>query len=265
MINVYAWPPVGVVGHEWTEEAPIQRSRSLITGKDYLSAYARKRRVVTLNVSSLAKSRSGAGYSEMLKRLLDGGINAVRLKSYPINWWLDAQQLDPFRRSEGFLEWDASTGYEFNWISQEPSVYVADKPLTWYSGEYISGYTRQFGDYYRVVCGTFNLEEGTIVARPGDFVTVYEPTEEGVVEHTTQVLKEAVVDRNGDTTLIVLDEIPELNDVRIDVGASATGVFRPVELPRSMQGLGSDWQYKWAFKEVFADEVGGFTEIDPWT
>lgn len=265
MIDVYAWPPVGVVGHEWTEEAPIQRSRSLITGKDYLSAYARKRRIVTLNVSALAKSRSGAGYSEMLKRLLDGGLNAVRLNSYPVNWWLDAMALDPFRRSDGILEWEQESTAALNWIAANEIIYAADQPITWYEGDYLTGAVDSSGDYYRVSCGTFNLPEGTLIARPGDFLTVYEETTEGVVPHTAQVLREALVDGNGNAYIFVLDALPLVRNVRVSVGSSATGVFRPVEMPRSMQGLSDDWQYKWSFKEVFADEVGGFTEIDPWT
>lgn len=100
MPNVYAWPPVGVVGHEWTEHAPVNRSRSILTGRRYVSAAQRKRRLAALNVSALARGRSGAGYMEVLKRLLAGGENLVRLNSYPVNWWLDTQRLARLRLSD---------------------------------------------------------------------------------------------------------------------------------------------------------------------
>lgn len=43
-----------------------------------------------MTVSALSGDRSGAGYVEMLKRFLDGGVHAVRLYSKPINWWMDS-------------------------------------------------------------------------------------------------------------------------------------------------------------------------------
>ncbi|WP_190305699.1 hypothetical protein [Roseicitreum antarcticum] len=43
-----------------------------------------------MSISALSGARDGAGYSESLKRLLDGGINLVRLTSPAVNWHLDA-------------------------------------------------------------------------------------------------------------------------------------------------------------------------------
>ena len=51
MVNVYAWPPVGVVARNWTMELPTSRSRSIITGQDYVSAAQRRRRVASLDVT----------------------------------------------------------------------------------------------------------------------------------------------------------------------------------------------------------------------
>lgn len=252
MINVYAWPPVGVVGTEWTEEAPVQTSRSMLTGKDYVSAYSRKRKLVTLNVSALSLNRSGAGYSEVLKRLLDGGVNAVRLNSYPVNWWLDAQTLDPERQSQ-LLEWTSSS-QPLDWES-------SDLPLSWYSGKVIFGTITSSGGYQTIA--VTDLPPNTIVARPAEYVTVYENGGD-LTGATAQVLREARSDANGNATIFLLDNLPAWGTVRVNVGASATGAFRPIEMPRAIQPLSGNWNYTWKFREVFADEVGGFTEVDPW-
>lgn len=255
MINVYAWPPVGVVGSEWTEEAPVQRSRSIITGKDYISAYARKRRVVTLEVSSLSLNRSGAGYCEMLKRLLQGGVHAVRLNSAPVNWHLDAQKLDPIRRSERVL-WQAEDA-PLHWTGQAPPA--PQTPLFWYTGTFITGAISVDGDFYRVTCD--GLPPNMLIARPGDFITVYN----GAEEVTAQLLQEATTNADGVVSLRTLDPLPLLPAAQVSIGASDTGVFRPVELPRAVQPLGQNWTYTWRFREIFADEVDGFKEVNPWS
>lgn len=252
MINVYAWPPVGVVGTEWTEEAPVQRSRSILTGKDYVSAYARKRRKVTLTVSALSLNRSGAGYSEMLKRYLDGGIHAVRLNSYPINWWQDASVLDPDRRSD-YLFWE-NAGQDIDWTNN-------DLPLYWFTGPILVGdVTGSAGSRVLTVGG---LPPNTIIARPGDFVTIYQAitVPEG---QQAQIISESKTDADGVAVIRTFEDLNLGSDVRVSIGSSATGVFRAEKMPRAVQPLNSNWTYTWQFREIFEDEVGGFTEVDPW-
>jgi hypothetical protein len=89
MTNVYAWPPVGYVESEWTVVDPISVSESLITGAVRESAASRSRRHVTLTVTGLGNTGSNAGYMEMLKRFLAGGIHRIRLDSFPITHHLD--------------------------------------------------------------------------------------------------------------------------------------------------------------------------------
>jgi len=84
--HVYAWPPVGTIGTEWTEVAPIGRSETEPNGPIYQSATERPKRAATLVVSALSAGKNGAGYCEVLKRYLSGGIHYVRLNSRPINW-----------------------------------------------------------------------------------------------------------------------------------------------------------------------------------
>lgn len=47
--------------------------------------------------------------------------------------------------------------------------------------------------------------------------------------------------------------------------AQETAVFRPESIPTAPQTPGADFIFRWSFREVFADEVGGFVDIDPWT
>jgi hypothetical protein len=84
VVNVIAFPPVGRLSHEWSEEAPLAASRSVLTGARFVSASQRKRRLCSVTVSSLGRGGAGAGYMEVLKRLLAGGEHLVRLESLPI-------------------------------------------------------------------------------------------------------------------------------------------------------------------------------------
>lgn len=219
MPNVYAWPPVGVTGHEWTEEAPVNTSRSLLTGARFVSAAQRKRRLVTMNVSSLARGRSGAGYVEVLKRLLAGGENLVRLHSYPINSWGDAVLYT------GTLGATAGTSGGFEILT-------------------VTG-----------------LPPETLVARPGTFLTYYSPPEE-LVGETVMVMTEAMSDESGIAVIRLMSGLA--GSGRVEIGTRDTGVFEAVDMPRAVQPVAGDWSYQCSFREVFADEVGALTEVDPW-
>lgn len=244
MINVYAWPPVGHVGSEWTEEHPIQVSRSIVTGADYTSEALRKRRLVSLEVSSLSMDRDGAGKMEVLKRFLKGGVNAVRLYSQPINWHLD--YLDTSDRAATLLEWESG-----------------GTPLLWFSGTVVTGNNDDQGDGFNTV-SLSGLPANTVVARTGDFMTAYQNMDDAT-GFTTQIVRGGATDASGNLTVRVFDEMPAWTDFRVNLGTSDTGVFKPVSIPRSMQPLAQNWSYSWQFREVFSGEVGGFTEVDPWT
>lgn len=244
-IRVIAWPPVGVTGTEWTEEAPVERSRSLITGADYVSTRGRIRRLAALDVSALARGRSGAGYMEMLKRHLAGGVHAVRLNSYPVNWHFDA--LDDSWRQSDAITWDG-----LSWTS-------GGSDLSWYSGTVLTGTTGTDSNGWQIVT-VAGLPANKLVARPGEFVTLFDDG----TERRAQVTAEARSDSAGQAVVRTFETLPALTDARVNLGTSDTGVFRAVELPRAKQPLGANWTYSWQFREVFADEVGGFTEVDPW-
>jgi hypothetical protein len=253
MVKVYAWPPVGVTGSEWTEEAPVNASRSVLTGRRYVSAHARKRRLASLNVSALGRGRSGAGYVEVLKRLLAGGENLVRLQSYPINWVPDAVRLAGLRQSRPVL-WAAGADPDVSWSA-------SGVPLVWFDGRLLTGAAGIDPAGWPMLTVT-GLPPSMLIARPAEFVTLY-----GALDATTgqvaQVMTEARSDAEGGAVLRLMS--PLTGSGRVSIGTSDTAVFEAVTLPRGVQPVQGDWSYSWSFREVFADEVpGGFEEINPW-
>lgn len=89
MTVIYAAPPWFTKSSLWSEIAPVRRSRSALDGQRFVSSAGPARRVVSLTVSALAGKRDGAGLTQSLIRLLDGGVNLVRLDEPPVNWTRD--------------------------------------------------------------------------------------------------------------------------------------------------------------------------------
>lgn len=250
MAKVYAWPPVGAVGTEWTEDAPVNASRSIITGRDYASAHARKRRLASVTASSLGRGASGAGYMEMLKRFVAGGVGLVRLNSYPINWHLDAAAAASWRQSHR-VSWSQS-GDDVSWRDGADLV-------TWFSGAVLTGAAGTSGGW--PILTVTGLPPSRLVARPGEFVTLFASTAD-MTGATAQIVTEARSDADGVAVLRLFSALT--GSGRVNIGTSDTGVFKATTIPRSVQPVGGDWTYAWQFREVFADEVGGFTEVNPW-
>ena len=252
MIDVYAWPPVGVVGSEWTVSDPVARLRSGLTGRDQMQASQRRRRIASLEVSALACGRMGAGYMEMLKDLLRGGIHAVRLRSSPINWHLDEMS----RR-------DRMGGTPFEWVSSEGDFTWQNAGMTfsWFAEAHANGGVPVMQDGWCMLPVTA-LPPIFTVARPGDFIRVHSATTSA--SQTARVLRPAITNAAGEVVLR-LDRPITISGGRVNMVAQDEGVFRVEgELPRAMQPTGANWSYSWTFREVFADEVDGFTERNPW-
>lgn len=252
-IFVYPWPPVGAVGAEWTVDAPVARIRSMITGRDQVQASQRKRKIATIEVSALANGRMGAGYCEMLKDLLDGGIHAVRLRSSPINWHLD----EISRRAEMGaaarpLNWRTGAAVDLDWQRG------GGQPFLWFSGQPAQSWSvTPLGSFWQM--GVSGLPRNFMVSRPGDFIRITDLTNPNVSE-AVRVLRPAVTDANGQV-FVKIDREPTITNGRVDMAGQDEGVFRvDGGLPRSVQGADGDWYYTWSFREVFADEVGGFQE-----
>lgn len=249
--NVYAWPPVGVTGWEWTEVAPVASSRSIISGADYTSAAGPRRKLASLNVSALGRGRSGAGFMENLKILLAGGINLVRLNSTPVNWYLDAARLQSVRQSQP-LAWQDGA---------DPLAWQSGaNPLKWFNGRVLSATaTTVSGTPALSVTG---LPASQLVARPGEFVTLFNGGLSDVVGVTARVLTEAQSNASGVAVIKLMSALTGAG--RVNIGTSESAVFKAESLPRAVQGITGDWSYAWSFRQVFSDEVGGFTEVNPW-
>lgn len=130
MVNVIAWPPVGLLSHEWTEEAPVSQSRSILTGAEFVSAAQRKRRMCSLTVSSLGRNKAGARYMEAFKRVLSGGEHLVRLESLPEcgAWSSGALELDGTPGTSGGWPILTVTGLPANTLVAQTGIFVR-----WYS------------------------------------------------------------------------------------------------------------------------------------
>ena len=246
-IKVFAWPPVGANGWEWTEVAPITSSRSLTTEREFTATSGRKRRMASLSVSAMSANGAGAGYMEMMKRLLEG-VNAVRLRSKPIN----SQKYSSKIGGVTPVRWTADDT-QLDWTA-------GASDLLWFSGTVFLATTTTSGGYPAV--SVTGLPPSTLVARPGEFIRLFADSNGG--EHVSQVLAPAYSDENGAALIKVLDALPSLTEVPVNFGDRASAVFKPISYPRAVQPVRGDWTYDWQFREVFADEVGGFEEVDPW-
>jgi hypothetical protein len=252
-VDVIMWPPVGAVGTEWTEFAPVQISRSLLTGAERVSAFQRKRRLVSLSVAGIGKNTYDAGYMEMLKRHLEG-TKLVRLFSYPINWHIEAGQNRADRSSQP-LAWET----EDNPLAWQ----TGGNPLYWFTGTVLTGSTDTVNG--RPVVQVSGLPPNKLVARPGEFLHMFEDWADASTMATFQVTAPAHSNASGEAVIAIF-EVPSspITDARVSIGVSTTGVFRPDSYPRAVQPNTGNWTYDWAFREVFSDEVGGFTEVNPW-
>lgn len=260
MARVYAWPPVSAIGFEWTEAAPISESFGL-GGARFASAYQRARRVARFTVSAIGQDRAGAGYCEMLKRMLAGGEHLVRLYSMPINRINDAAALagEPGRGGGRSIEWSYvqyGAQADLGWTTV---VGGASAALRWVSGSLVPATPTTDAAGWPAIAVT-GLTPSALVARPGEFVAVYGA--DGTVARR-QVLTVARSDAAGAATIRLYEAVTAAGQAAI--GAPDTGVFfHNGPLPRAQQPLASNWSYDWEFLEVFEDETDGFTEIDPW-
>lgn len=206
--------------------------------------------MATLIVSAISGQSMGAGYVEMLKRCLEG-IHAVRLKSYPVNRHYHATaEGDEFRQAFPLLWTEA--GVPLNWSDGAAN-------LLWYSGTILTATLTTSGGYPAVQ--VIGLPANTLIARPGEFVTTFVNAAD-LTGSTAQVLAPAYSDAAGTVVIRLLTAVAFAG--RISIGVSDTGAFKPTSYPRAVQPVRGDWSYSWSFREVFADEVGGFVEVDPW-
>lgn len=242
MAKVYAWPPVGVISHDWTIHAPVNTSRSLTTGRRYVSAFQPRRRVVDLSVSG--GRRYGAGYMEALKRYLDGGVHLVRLNSCKIphgkvDVGFALRQTVP-------VAW-LSAGKDVAW--KRPS-----EDVMFYLGAKLTGQRNYNGPVPQILVE--GLPPNSLVGLPGETIAFAGKTYMIAAPMRSNDRGAAM----ARVTSLVTDDTGE-----VSIGIRETAVFEAVSIPRGGRAGNEFTPYDWSFREVFADEVvGGFEEIDPW-
>jgi hypothetical protein len=250
-VPVYGWPPVGTVVRLWDVSEPISESLSGISGARYVSAIEPTRHIATARVSSLGKDRNGAGYVHALKRLLKGGVNLVRLQSSPINWYLDDAAEAGFRQSD-LLTWE-SEGTPLLWTS-------GGSPMVWLTGVPLVATLTTSGGFPAL--SITGLPPNRLVCRPAEYLTVFEEVDD-VAGVSVQAIAPATSNASGVAIVRLLEAAPFGG--RVSIGVSISAVFKVSGgMPRSAQPIGADWFHDFEFEEVFADEVGGFTEVPDW-
>lgn len=259
MVDVIEFPPVGITESEWTYTNPVSQSNSMFNSSRYASAFERERRICRLTVSSLGTlDGAGAGYMEVLKRLLKGSEagaseNLVRIYSLPIN---HARIYD----ERGQL---GASPLEFTTAGNPLQFTVGGNPLLFTTG----GSPVTYLD--RTVNAPFwDLRFGGLppsvpnLFLPGDFFT-FVPNLGGEVR--LMGVRPSSTNPAGQAWVRFMDEPPEINDVqRIYARTPDVAVFETTRVPRSAQRPNSDWPYSWEFREVFEDETDGFNFINPW-
>lgn len=238
MTKVYEWPPVRALSREWTVADPIAKSQSLITGAEFISAAQRRRRIATIEASSMfAPNGAGAGYMEALKRLLQGGINLVRIRHRPTTFYCGDKE------AFGWVLPSAPFGWELPF-----------EGITWSSDGDESLYGTVTTDGAFPAVSVEGAPPNRIMATVGEYITI------GSESH--MVLSPAISDDAGNV-LIRLVTTPSASGI-VSFGTTDIGVFRADAMPRATQPATGDWSYTWSFTEVFEDERGPFEDIDPW-
>jgi hypothetical protein len=254
MTLVYAWPRVGINAMEWTEIQPIAKSNSLISGARFVTSSKRRRRVASVKVSGL--KRAGAGYMEVLKEYLAGGVNLVRLRSTR-NPLLEADVPDALRRRT-VIDWtQGDTDYPLSW-----QVGAGPGPLTWVTGATLPAtLVTDAGGFPAIQIS--GLPASTLVARVGEFVQGYQTP---FVYEARRVARNSWSDAAGVAVVRVTRAFTLTPSGGANLGAEDEGVFEvDGDLPRAQQPAFAEFAYDWSFREVFADEVtGGFEERNPW-
>lgn len=252
MTNVYKWPPVSEVAFEITKVDPVSSSTSLIDGQPIYSRFGRSRRYAKTQISGIGLDAAGAGYMEMLKEYLDGGVNLVRIDVYSAIWHLVRAQNNPNLAQE-----------PLSWVAGEDNLYWTNgvNDILWFSNPGILSTNITDSAGYPAI-KVEGLPANVIVARPHENVSVYS---DATTKETRKVVTVARSNSSGVAIIRVTSAFTVEGPVKI--GDTESIVFRAYNgLPRSTQPQSGDWYYDWEFVEAFEDEYSdGFTEVtDIW-
>lgn len=257
MALVFPWPPVATSAKMWNMTTPISKSYSMTSGKRFASAASTPRRKAKLTV--YGRRNNGLGHMAALERLLQGGLNFVRLNSCRMAFGEVADFGREEPRSGGYFEWrrTQAPSTEFDWRD-------TNGEFRWFGGfSATSSLVSGSGGLSLLASGAFPAP-GTVAALAGEFITVI--TAQAPDEGETRMISNNVIVREDGTALFKLVS-PVTGPGRILLNASESGIF---ELDSDFPDLGRSGSevpdISLEFREIFPGEVPeGLEEYNPWS
>lgn len=246
MVNVIAWPPVGLVGWEITRIDKANVERGILTNIRRSSASQVRRRELVPVVSALALDAVGSGYMHELIEQLDGGRHLIRIEADSAIWHLRSANA---RFGNELLEW-TSGGTELLWTA-------GGVDLIWGSGEFaLHGVPGTSGG--RPILTVSGFPPDTLVCRPSERVRVMD----GDTEQEARVITVAYSNADGVAVLVLASALTLTGLVSLGVRESI--VCEAMDTPRAIQPVSQNWTYQWRLREVFQAETETWDEVNPW-
>tara|TARA_R110000851_G_scaffold168602_2_gene314480 strand:- start:1017 stop:1766 length:750 start_codon:yes stop_codon:yes gene_type:complete len=248
MVDVIKFPPVGLTAFEISKIDPISVSKSLFNSKPFVSQFGRSRRVATNVVTGIGYDASGAGYMEMFKEYLNGGVNLIRLDITSSIWHFARAGSNPLL-SNFPIEWTEGSTDLF-WTT-------GGTELLWFEKDFYATAQGTNGGFpYITVEG---LPPNTMVIRPHELITIYK---DGGTS-SQRSIRPATSNASGVATIYTKVAFSGIGTVSL--GSKESVMFRVNgSLPRAVQPQSGEWTYEWSLEEAFSDEYTTLTEINPW-
>jgi len=238
---VYEFPPVNYTAQ--SRALTTERSTSTdLQGRPYFSQYKAARTEYEVTVSAVGRGRTGAGYMEHLRRLLDGKAPFVRIEIKPLTWPLAVRQAQA-ARNHGALSW-VYQGAALTWTYK-------DQPLVWETAliSVVSG-SDASGAYIDVT----GCLPNRVVAYPGEVVR-----QGGRTVYVVGLARSA---SDGSARIFVSDVL--------ETGSAAIApreivIARVLSLSANSHDLSGTADYALQLVEVLPDDVpGGIEVVNPW-
>jgi hypothetical protein len=247
MVNVIAWPPVGLTGYMIARADSPSVSRGLLTNARRTTASQARRRAITAVVAGIGTQAAGAGYMAELEEQTDAGRHLLRINARSAIWHLASAEYGFRNRLMTWL--DGST--DMVWTS-------GGADLLWGDGEYPLSGVPGTADGWPILTVS-GLPPSRIAVRPHERVTVTD----GVTIEGARALRVTSSDGSG-VAVIRLSAALTLSGL-VSIGETESIVCEVLEWPRAVQPLAQEWALSCGLREVFEAETDGFVEVDPWT